>query len=379
MARRQLPYLLALALLLCTVPVNAQDWTGKGRAQGLVKDDNGQPLAGVLIRMRQPGVPEDGAGPENTETDTKGRWVIGGLKGGVWNVLIDAEGFLPSQGTVRVNEFSSAKPITVELTRNPYAFINVAEELLAAGKYSEARVEYERAIPNMDATGAARLRSRVGDTYLEEGDYAAARGQYELALPLIPTDEQAAVRIQLASSYQREGNLDKAMAAYEETLPLLGPEGVSQVLLAMARAYDQAERRGEAVKLLERALAATPDNPPILQVLADLLSREGREEEAKQYLARLPEGTKLPADMLLNMGIRHYNQGEMDEALSLFDRAVRDNPSLAEVYYYRGLVHLGRGANDLAAADLHQLLELEPGSSHAEEAREFLTYLDSGS
>ena len=68
MALRQLPYLLVLALTLCALPANAQDWTGKGRAQGVVKDDNGQPLAGVLIRMRQPGVPEDGAGPESTET-----------------------------------------------------------------------------------------------------------------------------------------------------------------------------------------------------------------------------------------------------------------------------------------------------------------------
>ncbi len=49
---------------------------------------------------------------------------------------------------------------------------------------------------------------------------------------------------------------------------------------------------------------------------------------------------------------------------------------MATALYYRGLVYLGRGENDLAAVDLRKFLELEPDSPKAAEAKEFLSYLE---
>ena len=54
---------------------------------------------------------------------------------------------------------------------------------------------------------------------------------------------------------------------------------------------------------------------------------------------------------------------------------VKENPSLAEAYYYRGLCSLGLSKIDAAKADFKKLLELEPNSSHAADAREFLKSL----
>jgi len=123
----------------------------------------------------------------------------------------------------------------------------------------------------------------------------------------------------------------------------------------------------------------TPDDVQAIQLIADLLSREGRDEEAEAYLQKLPEDTKLPPDMLLNVGIRLYNEQKYDQALENFNRVVAQNPDLPEAYYYRGLVYLSREANAQARADFEKLIELAPDSQQATEAREFLTYLEPGS
>ena len=73
--------------------------------------------------------------------------------------------------------------------------------------------------------------------------------------------------------------------------------------------------------------------------------------------------------------IRQYNDGKLQEAFSSFDRVVQENPAMAEAYYYRGLCSLGLSKIDAAKADFKKLLELEPDSSHAADAREFLKSL----
>ena len=369
---RRFPLAVAVALMLVQ-PLAAQQWTGRGRAQGQVKGPDGQPLEGVTVTLLFRDT-EDG--PEPVTTDEDGRWAVGGLAGGAWTAVLEKEGYIGAQGPVNVNEFGAAPMLEVTLEASPYASIDAGEALFEQGRYAEARAAYEEALPGLAPEPAARLRSRIGDTYLAEGDAASARAQYEQCIPHIPAEEQAHIRLQMAKSHEQEESWTAARDQYEQVLPLLDPDGQAQVLLQIARTHDVEENRAGAIAALERALVADADNAPVLQLIADLLSREGRDEEADAYLARLPEGTELPADMLLNAGIRHYNDGSMEEALEQFDRAVRQDPDLPETYYYRGLVYLGLERNDEARADLEKLLELAPNHPNAAEAREFLDFLN---
>lgn len=357
-----------------TAATEAQVWTGRGRLQGVVKGPDGDPIEGVKVTLRHADDPD--SGPEPVYTNAKGRWAQGGLAGGAWTVLLDMEGYQPSQGSVRVSEFTPNESLDVALEPDPFASIGVGDTLLESGQFAAARVEYEKAMPNLELTAAARLRSRIGDTYLAEGDYSAARREYEQALPHIEPGEQAHIRLQIANSYQLEGRNSEARQAYEEVLPLLAVEGQAEVLVAVARSYDQEGNRDQAITTLERGLELNPGNAELLQVIADLLTRAGREMEAQEYLAQVPEDVEMPADLILNIGIRFYNDGDMDQAYDHFNRALEQNPELAETYYYRGVVYLGRGENDHAKADFHKLLELEPDSPRVEEVKEFLKYLE---
>jgi tetratricopeptide (TPR) repeat protein len=92
---------------------------------------------------------------------------------------------------------------------------------------------------------------------------------------------------------------------------------------------------------------------------------------------RLPEDELLDASTYLNVGIDHYNAGELPEALKEFESVVARFPDDAEGYYYRGLVLLGQGENERAAADLNKVLELDPDGPHTSEVTEFLEFLES--
>ncbi|MFQ5528476.1 MAG: tetratricopeptide repeat protein [Thermoanaerobaculia bacterium] len=372
-ARLAIAVALIAILATAATPVLAQDWRGIGRAFGQVKDEDGNPVDGAKVQIY---FREEGNGPEPVYTKKNGNFSFGGLIGGMWTVLIDAEGFKPSQGAYSVAQFVAGKGAQITLVADPFGAIDEGDTLSEAGDHAGARAAYAKALENLPPGPAARLRSRIGDTYLAEGNYEAARKEYKSALPMIEPAEQAHIRIQLATSYQQEGNSAEALAEFEKVMPLLTPDGQAQILLTMARMHDQADNRAAAIGALEKALELSPGDVALTTLIADLLGREGRDDEAAAYMAQLPEDAELPADMVLNMGIKLYNEGKLDEAYDHFDRAVSENPSLAAAYYYRGLVHLSRQNNDQARADLNKLLELEPDGQHSAEAKDFLSYLD---
>lgn len=261
----------------------------------------------------------NGEGPEALETDEKGRFSYLGLAGGGWLVTVEYPGYLVSEGTFGVSEFGGAKPLTITLKPIP-------EEVLRKAAVSEALQAIER-----------------GNALLAAGDPPAARAEYEKAMGEI-TDE--------------------------DSVP---------ILMGIARSYFQEGDKAQTEATLKRILEIDENQVDALKLLGNYLMAEGREEEAKVFMARLPEGELLDAAVYLNLGIGLYNEGKLDEALVQFDKVVESFPENPEPYYYRGLVRLNQSDNEGAAADFKRLIELEPDSAHAQEAGEFLSYLESGS
>lgn len=364
-------------VLLAGTALSAQDWRGRGRAHGQVVDEQGKPVAGAKVTLHVPEQPENGPEPLITKED--GRWAFGGVEGGTWTVVVEKEGYMISEGSFAVNEFQPGKSLQVELKKSAYSSIDVGQAFLDEGKFDEARAAFQEALPSLDEQYRPQLEALIADTYYQQGSYAEARSRYEAVLAKLAPADQVHVLLRLGDSYLQEQQFAQARQRFEQALPHVGAEGLSPLYLAIARTYDQEGDRAQAIAAVEKALETTPDDVQAIQLIADLLSREGRDEEAEAYLQKLPEDTKLPPDMLLNVGIRLYNEQKYDQALENFNRVVAQNPDLPEAYYYRGLVYLGREANDQARADFEKLIELAPDSQQAAEAREFLTYLEPGS
>ena len=315
------------ALFLCLVaaaPVGGQDWRGRGRLDGSVTDESGNPLEGARVTLNRVGGSE--GGPESLTTNARGRWSYLGLGASTWRVRTECVGYESDEGTMWVTEFGRNPTVQVRL---------VAIQAVA----TPAPVEVDTAVESADQVAKEQL-SAAG-RLIEQGQLGEARVLLEQAM----------------------GNLE--------------PSKHPEVLLAIAKTYFQEKDVEQTILTLERALALDPDHLATLKLISSILVDQGRRTEAEPYRARLPAGQKIDPNVLLNLGIRKYNSGDLDGALAEFDKIVAEYASLPDAYYNRGLVHLAKGNNEQAAADFSKLLELDREHPNAAEAEQFLAYLRS--
>ncbi len=310
------PIRLGAALALTTaLAASAQDWKGRGRVNGEITDEAGQPVAGASITIRLQSAPEQG--PPPLKTDKRGKFGYLGLTGGAWTVHIEAEGYVPSEGVVSVSEFQPPPPLRITL-RKP----EVVEAPKPDPKYAAAQAAID--------AGDALLRDKKG---------TEARAEYEKALPLLEGNNRVIVLKRVATCQMIEGD------------------------------------DAGAVETFKQVLAEAPQDPDALRLIVDRLIVLKRDAEAQQYMAMLPEGQGVDPNTLLNMGINLYNDNKLDEAIAKFDAVIAARPDHAEGYYYRGLSMLAKGKMADAKADFQKVLAIDPNGQFANDCRGFLKSL----
>lgn len=338
-------------LLFCLVPglVLAQSWAGKGRLQGEITDAQGKPVKGAKVTLKSPKDPT--LGPQVMITDAKGKWSYLGLVGGTWTIAVEADGFVAAEGPAQVSEFGPSPAVRVKL--NP-----ITQEMLDAAKpKNEVRDALEK-----------------GNALVVEKKWAEARAEYEKAFAdaKLKAEFKPMVLRAIAQTYNGEQNYGKSIETLQQALAM---NREADTLMMLAQTYYEAKKNDEAIATLKEAATASNDDPKVVKLLVDILVDAGKEDEAKVYMAKLPEGTKVDPASLLNIGIRQFNDGKTVEALQSFDRVVAENPALADAYYYRALAYMSSGKSKEAKADLQKLLELDPNSKFATDAKDFLKSL----
>ncbi|MFL6258908.1 MAG: tetratricopeptide repeat protein [Thermoanaerobaculia bacterium] len=318
---------LMLLLAAASVPVWGQSWAGRGRLQGTIKDEAGKPIQGATITLRKGTDRVDAKtdGPKPITTDKNGKWAILGLANGPWGILIQKEGYQDSEGQLNVEEFpvGPVQPVNITLKKPTQQQVQAAQAQQGPSAGAQAKESLEKA-----------------NTLLAQGKYAEARAAYEEGMTKLEDKSlHPAIYRAIADSYYKEG------------------------------------KTKEAIDTLKKSLELAPNDPDTLQLMVNLLASAGREEEAKSYMAKLPQGAKVDPAIGLNVGIKAFNEGKMDAALKEFNEVIAGNPSLADAYYYRAMVYLNKGQNAQAKADLNKLLELDPNSKFAKDAKDFLKEL----
>lgn len=349
--------LLAALLAVGALAASAQDWAGSARIQGVVQDEQGNPIAGAKITLSPVKAP--GTGPQPLTTDAKGKWAYLGLAGGEWKLVIEKEGYATSEGVLPVSAGLSHPPRTITLRQ--------------ATPAAAAQPGAQPAQPNKG--DAIRGYIQKGNELLQSKQYAAARAEYEKAIAELPAEQHPALLRGVAQTYQQEGNHAAARAEYQKANAGLPPAEQVPNLRGIAQSWYAEGKAQEAIDTLKSALEIAPADAETLQLLINVLAASGREAESQQYIARLPQGQKVDPNILLNLGIEAYNKKDLEAALGKFDQVVRDHPDVPDTYYYRGLVYLNQGKNKEAAADFQKLLQIAPNHANAKEAKEFLDYL----
>ena len=79
---------------------------------------------------------------------------------------------------------------------------------------------------------------------------------------------------------------------------------------------------------------------------------------------------------LLNKGVALFNASKATEAIQVFERALKVDPTLAKTHYMLGLSYANSGDTAKAREHLAKFLEMAPNDENAATAKEMLTYLE---
>src|SRR5713226_8101352 len=293
--------LAAIALCtLCALPAGAQDCKGMGRIEGRVLDPEGKPVAEASVKLN---LPSRGGGT-TVKTDKKGKWALGGIAAGRWDIDIDAPGF----ATRRVSANLSAE----------------------SDRLPPIEVKLERAGPAGPPPEVLEAIRKGAEAY-KAGHYAEARAEYEKLLALRP-DLSKTLHEQIARCYSQEGNYEKEL----EHLQLL--------------------------------LAADPTDQNLRLLMAQEALKGGLLDRGRELLKSVDDSAIKDPNVYFNIAALLLNQQKPEEAIGYLGRAIALDPGYVDGYFQRGLSYIGLGKLAEARADLQKVIELAPGTPQAETA-----------
>lgn len=302
----------------------------------------------------------------------------------------------------------AVRQLETELARNPDSAslrLTYARALVSAQRFEAARDEFRRLLAANP--GDAELLYAIGllsmqldDTadaearYLEAleaghpqpdlirlqlGQIAEQRGEGVLARKWFGevTDERhhAEAMIRSAQSLAREGSVDEARALLKAQHG--SDEEMRRYLLAEAQLLREAERTGEALAVLDNALAATPDDVDLLYETAMLAERLNRIDVMEARLRRVIELEPEHAHAHNALGYSLADRGlRLDEAEALIARAHELLPDDAFILDSLGWVRFRLGDAAGALAHLERAYTIRQDAEIAAHLGEVLWALD---
>jgi arylsulfatase A-like enzyme/Flp pilus assembly protein TadD len=170
---------------------------------------------------------------------------------------------------------------------------------------------------------------------------------------------------QLGLTLAGEGRSDEAIRVLEP----LAAHGDLDALNAVAVAHTEAGRQREAFLTLQKVLAADPDNPKAFEHLGLVELRLNHWRQARDASRRAVELRGGLALAWNNLGVAHYELGEVDAALAAWQEAVARRPDLWDALWNLGLKAAEHGRAELARTALRRFAEEAPASRSAAERR----------
>jgi len=104
---------LVLVCVLVAALASAQV-RGQGRISGRVTDDQGQPLADVVVKATMTGQTQ----AMTAKSNKKGEWNVSGIAGGEWQLEFSKDGYEPQGGTVKMSEDNGLSGVEVKLAKH---------------------------------------------------------------------------------------------------------------------------------------------------------------------------------------------------------------------------------------------------------------------
>lgn len=305
----KLGLLILLALSLSVQLSLAQEQTGKGRINGDVVDESGQPVEGALILVESMKTKTKFQGV----SDESGHFAVAGLGTGYWRITASKKGYTSSSVDMNVSQLTRNPPITFTLKKmTGFAALMADEEsfqlfdkgnlLIEEEKYDEALEifeEFRNKYPEI-----YQVHLNIGSIYTKKGDLVNAEAEFKLVLDKTlemhgdyKSDKATSLRAfsGLGELYIQKGDFEKGQEYFAKALEISPEDEVAAY--NVGQIFFSSQRPDEAIKYYKLAIQI-------------------KEDWSKPYL---------------RLGYAYLNKGDFDSALEYLNKFVEMDPENPEV------------------------------------------------
>ncbi len=311
-------WLLAAAIILSffisAQELAAQGGRGKGRLQGLVLDEAGNPVPGAKVTAT---FLQAGGTTFETTTDKKGEFVFMGVGTGNWDVTVTAKGYLPV----------TARVYTSQLNKNPKATIKLEKKAEGTGV-----VQDEATFQTLEE----------GNAFFKDGKYDTALLMFEEFLAKNPGAYQ--VLLNIGDCYREKGEYDKAIENYNKLITQAGTDS------AMGKTMGA------------KGLAA----------IGLCYLKQNKLAESQDYFKKSIEMAPQDENLPYNVAEIYFSNSQIDDAIRYFEMASQIKPDWPDPYLRVAYAYLNKGDTAKAIENLEKFIKLEPETERTAQAKAIL-------
>jgi tetratricopeptide (TPR) repeat protein len=233
---------------------------------------------------------------------------------------------------------------------NSDLYILLGKSYYDSNDFAKAIESFQKALRLKPDLGAAHYG--LGLALAKRHDSARAAREFRAALELNPSD--AFAHLELGKISLEAAELAEAAKHLNQAVRL--HPGLAEAHCELGKLYRRENAPGKAEAAFRQALRLQPNLTDALYSLGLLLRSTGRKEEAREYFAKVAAIQQArdatgKANALNADGIKYTNEGQLEEALEAFQKALAADPSFFMAAYNQGIVlgRLGRTAEAITA------------------------------
>jgi tetratricopeptide (TPR) repeat protein len=308
---------LARALLAVLILAAAAFAQSTVTAVGMVVDGDGNPIPDVQVLIDYRGhIPQK----YRTKTDKKGRFIHLNVYQGPTKVTFKKEGYGEATVDFEFRDLGSTeKPPQFKLGKRPAPVEVPAGSGLGSGGGAVDAGSLAAAVDRINAAGAL-----VKEGKLDEAQVAYEAMAVEMpAVPLIPYN--------LGFIYKKKGDAVRAEASFRKAVELDSkfPEAYN----ALAVALLEGGRKDDALAVLEKGVAAVPQDARLQYSLGAFYLNAGKVPEAKEAFTRAEGLEPVNPEVQYQLATIALNQNDSAGALTRLEKYVAtasaDAPNVA--------------------------------------------------
>jgi len=183
--------------------------------------------------------------------------------------------------------------------------------------------------------------------------------------------KSADLLLRLAETERRKGDVNTAIETFR--LASQAAPADTRPLLQLGLLMDGTGRRDQAKPIYEQILKIQPDHPIALNNLAYIKAEEGQDlDEALTMAQRARQGMPNSPDVMDTLGWIYLKKNLSDDAIRTFKELVVASPNSAAYHYHYGMALLQKGDKPSAKRELETAIHFNPSKDDGVKIRQLL-------